>query len=109
MCKLLNLFIQQIIEILSFNHQGLDLAFHRGPGQLQFFFFGSVLIITVLKFLFVPCDKILVLVQLSFEFGFAVDYFVLFIVSHLVSLDYKFLHLAGSVVDNLLEFVDLAI
>ncbi len=61
------------------------------------------------KFLFVPSNKIFVLVQLGFEFGFAIDYLVLFVISHLVSLNYKYLHFVGSVVNNLLEFFYLAI
>jgi hypothetical protein len=85
------------------------LTFQCGSGKFQFLLFGPVLVITVLKFLFVPCDEILVFIQLGFELGFAIDDFIFFVVSHLVSLDYKLLHFPCTVVNNLLKFVDLSV
>ena len=107
--KFIGLLIQQIVDIISLQHQGLDLTLQCCTGQLQFLLFGSVFIIAVFQFLFISYCKVFVLVQLIFKFGLAVDDFVFFVVSHLVSFNHELLHFPSSVVDDLLQLIDFAI
>lgn len=63
----------------------------------------------MLKFLLIPDDEIFIFIQLGFEFGFTVDDLVFLIVSHLISFNNKVFHFTGSVVDDLLKFIDLSV
>lgn len=107
--QLVSLALQKAVQGILFGSKCSDLAFVVGFCGFEFFFFGLVLNVTVFKFFFIPDDEVLILVDLSFEFSLAVDNFIFFIVSHLVSFNSEIFHLSGSVVNNFLKFIDFSI
>ena len=106
---MVDLVFQKIIEGILFSLEGFDLAFIVGFRGFELLFFGLVFDVAVFEFLFVSNCNVSVLINLSFQFGFAINDFVFFIVSHLISFDNKILHLPSSVIDDLLQLINLTI
>ena len=107
--QLLDLVFQKIIEGILFSLEGSDLAFIVGFRGFELLFFGLVFDVAVFEFLFVSNCNVSVLINLSFQFGFAINDFVFFIVSHLISFDNKILHLPSSVINYLLQLINLMV
>ena len=85
------------------------MAFVVGFGGFEFFLLSLILDVAVFKFFFVSDDEVLILVNLGFKFGLAVDYLIFLIIPHLVSFDSEMLHLSGPVVDDFLELANFSI
>ena len=107
--QLLDLVFEKIIEGILFSLEGFDLAFIVGFRGFELLFFGLVFDVAVFEFLFVSNFNVSVLINLSFQFGFAINDFVFFIVSHLISFDNKILHLPSSVINYLLQLINLMV
>ena len=85
------------------------MAFVVGFGGFEFFLLSLILDVAVFKFFFVSDDEVLILVNLGFKFGLAVDNLIFLIVPHLISFDSEILHLSGPIVDDFLELVNFSI
>lgn len=107
--QLYSLVLQEVVESIFFESECTNLAFIVGFGGFEFFLLGLVLDVAVFKFFFVSDDEVLILMDLSFKFGLAVDDLIFLIISHLVSFDGEMLHLSGPVVDDFLELADFSI